>query len=276
MATFYKKPEYIENAAKRKYGQQIYVIGTSQDDINLLMMKIKQNALSATLPEEVGRAVVDIDCKSHVNQDDGHGAEEKEKPADWFDEFEITSKKGTNESRAKSYQLQLSSSRQTGVNAKFNFNFKVGGSTFFNMAGVSLEAGAGGGFDRTITDTKQATESDKKEEVLSQEYQVVDRIKVPLRTKVRAKITTWAVTYESKTRTKLTVDAAAFIPVRFRTWFSKVLGGLCTSTGILTAEELFVNEEAFKSENGVVTFERDGKISYLGEEVEIIKEKTSF
>ena len=185
------------------------------------------------------------------------------------DEFEITSKKDMSESRSKSYHLQLSSSGQTGENTKFNFTFKVGGSTFFNMAGVFPEAGAGGGYDRTITNTKQ-------EEALSQEHQVVDRIKVPPRTKVRAKITTWAVTYESKTRTKLTVDAHAFIMVHFHTWISRVLGGACTSIGTLTAEELFANEEAFKSEDGVVTFERDGKISYLGEEVEIIKEKIGF
>ena len=272
--TFYKKPQYIENAAKRKYGRDIFVVGATQDNITQFFNKIKQNALSATLPEEVGRAVVDIDCKSHVNQADGRDAGRNEKPDDWFDEFEITSKKGTSESRSKSYQLQLTNSKETSVNAKLNF--KVGGSGFFNMAGapISPEAGAGGGFSRTTTETKQTTESDKKEEALSQEYQVVDRLKVPPRTKVRAKINTWAVTYESKTRTKLTIDAQAFIPIRFRTRFSQMLGGICTSVGRLTAEDIFVNEDKFKSEDGFVTFERDGKISYLGEEVEITKEKT--
>ena len=270
---FYKKPQYIENAAKRKYGRDIFVIGATKDNIAQFFNKIKQNALLAKPPEEVGRAVVDIDCKSHINQADGHDAGGKDKPDDWFDEFEITSKKGTSESRSKSYQLQLTSSKQTSVNA--GLNFKVGGSGFFNMAGVPIspEVGAGGGFSRTTTDTKQTTESDTKEEALSQEYQVVDRLKVPPRTKVAAKITTYAVTYESKTRTKLTVDAQAFIPIRYRTRFSQMLGGICTSAGRLTAEDIFVDEENFKSENGYVTFERDGKISYLGEEVEITKEK---
>ena len=273
---FYKKPQYIENTAKRKYGQDIFVIGATQDDINRFMKKIRQNAILAYTPEEVGRAVVDIDCKSHMNQADGHDMGGNEKPDDWFDEFEITSKKGTSESRSKSYQLQLTNCKQTSVNA--GLNFKVGASGFFNLAGapVSPEVGGGGGFSRTTTDTKQTTESDTKEEALSQEYQVVDRLKVPPRTKVRAIITTFAVTYESKTRTRLTVDAQAFIPIRYRTRFAQMLGGICTSIGRLTAEDIFVNEEKFKSENGVVTFERDGKISYLGEEVEIIKEKTGF
>ena len=119
-----------------------------------------------------------------------------------------------------------------------------------------------------------------KQEYPPREYQVIHRIKVPPRTKVRAKIITWAVTYESKVHTKLTVDAQAFIPIRFRTWASillgRLLGGACTSIGMLTAEELFASEEAFKLEDGVITFERDGKISYLGEDVEIIKEKIDF
>lgn len=273
----YKKPGYIEVTAKRKYGQNIFVIGATQDNITQFLKKVKQNALSAEPPKEVGRAVVDIDCKSHANHADGRDTgETDEKPADWFDQFEITSKKGSNESTSKSYQLQLTSSKQTSVNA--NLNFKVGTAGFFNMAGgvpINPEVGAGGGFSRTTTDTKQTTEGEKKEEALSQEYQVVDRLKVPPKTKVRAKITTYAITYESKTRTKLIVDAQAFIPIRFRTRFSQMLGGICTSVGRLTAEEIFVNEDNFKSEDGFVTFERDGKISYLGEEVEIIKEKES-
>ena len=60
---FYKKPQYIENAAKRKYGRDIFVIGATKDNIAQFFNKIKQNALLAKPPEEVGRAVVDIDCK---------------------------------------------------------------------------------------------------------------------------------------------------------------------------------------------------------------------
>ena len=39
-------------------------------------------------------------------------------------------------------------------------------------------------------------------------------------------------------------------------------------------EELLANEEKFDLKNGVVIFEHEGKMSYVGEEVEIIKEKT--
>ena len=270
MATFYKKPNCIENAAKRKYGRQICVIGASQDDINQFLAKVKHTTLSASEPEEVGRAVLDIDCISHVNQA-GKGDKE-EKTADQFDELEITTKlkKQSSKSQLKSHHLQISSSSDA-ANTKFNFTFKVGDSTFFNEASVAPEVGAGS--DKKVVPLNQ-------QEYPPREYQVVHRIKVPPRTKVRAKIITWSVTYESKIHTKLIVDAQAFIPIRFRTWASillgTLLGGACTSIGMLTAKELFANEEAFESEDGVVTFERDGKISYLGEDVEVIKEKIDF
>lgn len=86
-------------------------------------------------------------------------------------------------------------------------------------------------------------------------------------------ITTWAVTYESTTTTEVTVDHTNVLPVLYRTMLSRRLGGIFTSTGVLTAQDLFANEEGYKCEEFVVTFKRRGKVSYLGEEVEIIKSK---
>lgn len=111
MATFYKKPKCIENAAKRKYGRQICVIGASQEDINQFLAKVKHTTLSASEPEEVERAVLDIDCVSHVNQA-GTTGDREEKTADQFDELEITTKlkKRSSKSQLKSHHLQITSS----------------------------------------------------------------------------------------------------------------------------------------------------------------------
>lgn len=208
--------------------------------------------------------MVNISCKSHANHAHGR-AGEGEKPSDWYDEFEITSTKGASETRSSSYQLQLTTSKETQIGA--NLSFDVGGSGFFNLSG-------GGSATKTKTETKQTSESQTKEGGMSQEFQLVDRLKVPPRTKVKAKIITWAVTYEAKTRTKLSIDADEYVPVRYHTKLSQKFGGLCTKVGQITAEDLLANEEKFESKNGVVSFEHDGKISYVGEEVEIIKEKT--
>ena len=121
----------------------------------------------------------------------------------------------------------------------------------------------------------QQTTEDAKEQSLSQEYQIVDRFKVPPKTRVRAEITTWAVTYETETVTELSIEATAFIPVYYRTKFSRMTGGLFTSTGVLKAEDIFNTEDDYKCEDGLITFKRHGTVSYLGEEVEIIKTKVS-
>lgn len=276
MAARYRKPRWIEEAAKRKYGRSIFVLGATQDEINKFWRNVSYHALESTRPTEKGRAIVDIDCKTHVNKaedDERQDETSSDKPKDWFDEFEITSKKGSNEARSKSYQVQLGTSKTRQFGG--NLNVKVGGSGFFNMAGASTPIGAEGGISGSYikTKTEQTTTEDKREETLSQEYQIVDRLKVPPKTKVRVEITTWAVTYESTTVTELLVDARASLPVRYRTSVAKLFGGICTSIGSLTAEDLFVNEQNYKSEDEVVTFTREGKISYLGEEVEIVKKK---
>ena len=81
-------------------------------------------------------------------------------------------------------------------------------------------------------------------------------------------------TYESKTITEVTVDAAFSIPVFYCTMFSRRIGGIFTSTGVLTVDDLFGQEEDYKNEDGIATFKRQGKVSYLGEEVDIVKDKT--
>ena len=272
---FNKKPTYIEDAAKRKYGHNIHVIGATQEDINKFWKSVSYHALDSTLPVEVGRAVVDIDSKCHINESDGNDPGEGDKPYDWYDGFEIVSQKASRETSSKTYQLQLSSSttRQFGG----NLGVRVGGAGFFNMAGIAPSIGAGAHASKSKTTAVGQTDTVSSEQTLSQAYQIIDRLQVPPKTKVRALITTWAVTYESKTRTEVTVDADAKIRVRYRSRLSQCLccfGG--TKTNHVTAEDIFAGEEDYESEGGVVTFKRNGKVSYLGEEVEITKQKTPF
>ena len=78
----------------------------------------------------------------------------------------------------------------------------------------------------------------------------------------------------SETVTEFTVDAKAELNVRYRTNFSRrIFGGRFIKKIRITAKELFCNEWDYKCEDDQVTFKRRGKISHLGEEVEIIKER---
>ena len=77
-------------------------------------------SIETTRPVEVGRSVVDIECKSLIHlvptkdcmTDWYKDPELKEKSledTDWYDKFEITSNKGTGQKTSKSYNLKLES-----------------------------------------------------------------------------------------------------------------------------------------------------------------------
>ena len=53
----YKKPQYIEDAAKKIFDKDIQVIGSTQDELN---KKIEHQTLLTSPPEEVGRVMVNI------------------------------------------------------------------------------------------------------------------------------------------------------------------------------------------------------------------------
>ena len=63
----YKTPDYILEATKRKYGEDIFVIGVSSSALNTFLKGMSYHTLGTTRPVELGRAVVDVDCKSHTN-----------------------------------------------------------------------------------------------------------------------------------------------------------------------------------------------------------------
>ena len=69
------------------------------------------------------------------------------------------------------------------------------------------------------------------------------------------------------------IQADAYVPVHSNTRLSQKFGGLCTKIGRLTAEDLFANEEKFESKNGIVTFEHDGKMSYVVERLRLLKRR---
>ena len=279
----FKAPDYIREAMKKKYGQGIFVIGVSNRELSAFLNGISYHTIGTTRPVEIGRSVVDIDCKSHTNTanendrlpdwyKDPNLKDKTLEDTDWYDKFQITSTKDSSQKTSKSYQLKWESSKTKSIGG--NLGIKVGGAGFFNMAAApSAEgtAGVSGSYSKTTTETD--TREKSEEESLSYGYGVVDILKVPPKTKVEAMITTWAVTYESNTTTEVTVDTTHVLPVRYRTMLSRQLGGIFPSTGVLTVYDLFGEEEGFKCEDHLVTFRRQGKISYLGEEVEVVKKK---
>ena len=262
----YRAPAYIQLAALKKCNDNtIFVLGVTEEELSEFWSKASYHAVSFTKPKKKGRgAIVNIDSRCHANT-----AEVKDPEKDLLDNFQIKSRKDSSETKTKKYRLELSSSTTKAA----NFNLEFSGAGFFNTAApIAPKGGIGGSYSKTETST-WSTEQDKSES-LAQGYEVIDTLQVPPETKVTAQITTRAVTYESKIITEISVDAKAELPIRYRTKFSRKLGGVLISHVKVTAKELFRGEWDYKCENEVVTFKRESKISHIGEEVEIIK-KTS-
>ena len=266
----YRRSELVERLVKQSISDDIFVLGSTLEDIRSFWKHVGYQAEGMiSEPREVSRTVVDIDCKSHGNYASEEGASGG-KPSDWYDEFSIISKKAKDESKMKSYSLQESTTR----------GFKIGGtgglsagSAFFNLAGGGVKPELGINASYSKDSTNSTTKSESRDTKLSQGYEIIDRLRVAPKKKVDALITTWAVTYEATTTLKYTVDADISLPVYYRTHLSRVLGGFLLSTAYVSAREIFRNERGFAEVRGNVTFTREGKVSYISEQVEIKKTK---
>ena len=256
----YRNPDYLVATTKKKYGDNIFVLGATFKELIGFWDSVEKNVISIGHPYEKGRTVVDIDSKCHINN------------SEVMDEIQITSSKTSKEQKTSStsYELQLMKGRTTQVGG--NMRFKVGGPSFFNQASGGITAGV------TITDTKTEThsKSNTHSQSLAQTYGIIEDLKVPAKTKIKAMIKTWGVTYKADTVAKLSVDAKATIYVYYRPWYSRrFLGGLIKKKGKITAEELFEGEDNYEVIDDILTFTRKGELSYLSEEVEVIKESSS-
>ena len=259
----YRNPDYLVATAKKKYGENIFVLGATFEELIGFWDSVEKNLVSIGHPYEKGRTVVDIDSKCHINTSEN---------SEVMDELQITSSKTLTEQKtsSSSYELQLVKGRTTQVGG--NMRFKVGGPSFFNQASGGITAGV------TITDTKTETHSktNSHSQSLAQTYGIIEDLKVPAKTKIKAMIKTWGVTYKADTVAKLSVDAKATIYMYYRPWYSRrFLGGLIKKRGKVTAEELFEDEDNYEVIDDILTFTRKGELSYLSEEVEVIKEESS-
>jgi len=74
-------------------------------------------------------------------------------------------------------------------------------------------------------------------------------------------ITTWAVNYKATVRAAFSVPITAVIPVYYKSGIPNLLcagdGTICRSSGYITAEDLFQNEEGYNMEGGSVCFTKE-------------------
>ena len=252
----YVKPKYLINAAKRKYGRNIFVIGATDSELNEFWenVEIKASGFNQR-PKEVARSIVDITAKEHKNT------------SDIIDSVEIYNNKMESRKEHKSYSLAFEKGWE------FGGSLNVGAS-FFNIIGVGgASLGLGGSAKRTKN--KAETSTKQEERSLSQQYSMTSKLQVPPRTALTATITTYAVTYKVTINAVFSTPTHNWIPLYYKSRFSKLFcagtGPACRSNGFITAEELFQHETDFTVVKDDVTFTRETYLSYLGETIQMHK-----
>ena len=265
----YRKPNYICEAARRKYGRRIQILGITKEEENRLWKEISVRAVSTGKLRQKNATVVDVKTMSLVNKTSSENnweSMEKEGAACAYNEVEIGSQSRNNQASQKTLQIQLGNWSNGEIGDLVDM--KLSEASYYNSSAAPIT------FETGVLDkSKECKEDDDLEKkcALDKDYHVMEKLKVPPKTKLTAKILMKAVTYEVKMVTELRIDANTTLPLRFKGRFEKQLGSFCTATiRPLSAKDLFCNEAGFKVIDDMITFTREGTVTYVSEEVEII------
>ena len=259
----YVKKPYLLTAARRKYGQNIFVIGAPEDKLNSFWDSVEiKSAKSQTYerPSEESRIIVDITSKEHCNT------------GTIDDVIDIETAQEETRRDASSYTLSF------GKESGWEFGAAASiGASFFNTASASI--GLGGKYNRRKW--KSEEQHIEKERSLSQSYGVkATQITVPPNTKVTVRITTYAVTYKLKVKSLFTISSTSYIPIYYKKGLGKLfcpgIGPTCRRYGFITARELFQNLSGVQDLDDYIEYTNDSELSYIGETVEMHKEVTKW
>ena len=265
----YRKPNYICEAARRKYGRRIQILGITKEEENRLWKEINVRAVSTGKLQRKNATVVDVKTMSLVNKTSSENnweSMEKESATCAYNEVEIGSQSQNNQASQKTLQIQLGNWSNGEIGDLVDM--KLSEASYYNSSAAPIT------FETGVLDKSKDRKDDadlEKKCALDKDYHVMEKLKVPPKTKLTAKILTKAVTYEVRMVTELRIDANTTLPLRFKGRFEKQLGSFCTATiRPLSAKDLFCNEAGFKVIDDVITFTREGTVTYVSEEVEII------
>ena len=254
--TFYVTPDYLLNAARKKYGRRIRVIGALESSLTEFWNNVEAKGTPFNpndKPRPESKVIVDISAKEHCN----YGTKE--------DEIMIVTTKEESTKENKSYSLSFGKESEWQFGGGLNI-----GASFFNT--VSSTFGIEG--KRTKGKWESETQSAGNERSLSQVYGVTGTIKVPPQMKTVVTITTYAVTYKLNVKAVISAPPNSYIPF----YYSRSSGCCGMSSrralGYITARELFQDQNEFRDLGYCVQFTVHSHLSYIGEVAEMDKRET--
>ena len=253
----YEKPRYLVNAIRRRFGN-IEILGALKEDLEKFWEKVQvraPNGFNNEEPQEVTRVIVDITAKEHINTGENE------------DEVEIYTNQEESLKESKSYSITFTKGWE------FGGSFNIGAS-FFNALGAGSPSIGLGLAGKRYKKTEETT-AFGQERALSQQYSLTGRIKVPPKTKLKVKITTYAVTYKTSVKVEFSAPSTARINFSYKPAWSVYCcaGNPCRLYGHITAEDLFENQFEYNLSGGIVTFSEETNLSYIGEVLQMNKEE---
>ena len=249
-----KKPDFVtfwelyECAAKTKYGDGIYVIKTSRHEkmVNEIDFDVSVVSMEAE-PREARRTIVDINLKEYANS----GKENQ-------DETVVKAWKTSSKSEHNRYNFSTTK----------GIDFGSGGNIGAKVMGLAV-AGGSMGITGHLNRSKSVTEGEGFSDQTGVEfsYRQEEKITVPAKTRVKAKITTHAVKYEMHCKLKFSIDRNATLPLWYQTCCQLGCFGLCRSKGRVNVRDMISTLPDYNEgdEFGKASFTQAGNLSWIGE-----------
>ena len=258
MATYSPRPkkdhdtvtfwQLFEQAAKRRYGQNIRVLKTAsyETKVNNIDLQLSVVAMEQK-PSERKRTIVDINMKEYVN----HG--------------KVAQDESIVQINKKSFKTE--GDRYTFSSTK-GVNFGVGSNLGAQVMGAAVAGGSigiSGHYDKSKSTTEETEKSSTKGYEYS--YNQEEKIVVPPRTRVTATITTYRMKYEIKYTMKLSVDRNAFLQMVYKTPCQHLCFGVFRSSGYVNIRDMFSTLPNYnpEDEDETASFTQDGILSWVGE-----------
>ena len=242
--------EVFERAAKAKYGNRIKVVKApwATKQVNNLEFEVEVVDQDPE-PIEKTRITADINMKEYINRSDKDA-----------DETIVRISKKKSKSQGNRYRF----SSTKGVNWGVGGNI---GAQVMGLATVGGSASFGGNYGKS----KSTTTENEETEALTSEfcYEQEEKIVVPARSKVCAKITSYVMKYEQGYKLKLSLPKSLSLNVLYKNRFHQLC--CCSTLGKITAANLLDGLQGCSEEDDTVSITQDGTLSWIGEGSKIDK-----
>ena len=240
---------FLENAAKARYGQRILVLKTTPT-LNAIDQFFGDFQFSVLFhdpePRETRHTIVDIHNKEYLNRSN----QER-------DETLVKLSKPGSLTQGNRYHFTPTS----GI--LFNFDEDIG-SKIVGLAAVGGSLGVREGDKATGQHHSMKASFDFQ-------YQQEEKISVPPRTKVKAKITTSTIKYEMGYTLEVKIPSSRFVMVTYRTSCQTFLCGLCRNIQPVYAADMLRHLPNYREENGWCFFHQVGMLTWIGENCTVEK-----